>query len=202
MRNDKVHAGSAETPPVSPRYWWLLAQGICALAFGLVAIIWPKLTFVIFLYVFGTYLIIEGSILVISSLYARYTPRPWENHLTPAQPGSWLILFLEGLLTIACGLFCLFEPRLSAQVALYVAALWILIAGVSMLIQAPAHGWLMAVAGALGIILGALLFIEPLSFVQSVLWLIGIVALLTGAIVLIHAWQLHTQQQHALAEGA
>jgi uncharacterized membrane protein HdeD (DUF308 family) len=200
MRNDEARAVGAEHPPVSRRYWWLLAQGICALAFGLVALVWPKLTFVIFLTIFGCYLIIEGTILVISALYARNMPRPWANHLTPAQPGSWLILLLQGLLTIASGLFCLLEPHLSAQIALYVVALWILMAGVSMLVQAPAHGWLMAIAGSLGIILGALLFIEPLKFVQSILWLIGIVALLTGVILLAHAWQLHIEQQHTLAE--
>jgi uncharacterized membrane protein HdeD (DUF308 family) len=96
---------------LGPRWKILMLEGVCAIIFGIFAIVWPGLTFFVFLYIFGIFAVIEGLVLAISALYLRKTPMAWENETTPAAPGSWIILFVQGLLSIVAGFICLFLPR-------------------------------------------------------------------------------------------
>ena len=168
------------------RWQTLMLEGVCAIIFGILAIIWPGLTFLVFLYIFGAYAIIEGLVLVISAFYQRATPMPWENLNTPAQPGSWVILLTGGLLSIAGGLLCIFIPHTSAPGLLYVIATWALFAGIALLAHARTRGWLMGLIGVLAIIGSLLLFFRSVPSVRAILWLVGVLAIVAGLLLI---WQ-------------
>src|SRR5260370_15624795 len=101
--------------PARPSGGNLMILGICAVIFGILALVWPKLTFAIFLYIFGAYAIIEGIVLVATAFYQRKAPALGDYSQALRQPnGGWWVTLAEGVLSIACGVFCLFAPLLSA----------------------------------------------------------------------------------------
>src|SRR5258708_5611031 len=128
MAKFQTFAGSV-AQKLGPRWKTLMIEGLCAIIFGIVAIAWPGLTFMVFLYIFVDSALIEGLTLTNSAHYQRRAPMAWESPTTAAQPGSWMILLLEGLLSIIAGLLCLFLPRYSTQGLLYVIAIWALFIG-------------------------------------------------------------------------
>lgn len=170
------------------RWQTLMIEGVCAIIFGILSIIWPGLTFLVFLYIFGAYAIIEGLLLVVSALYQRATPRPWENLDTPAQPGAWVILLAGGLLSIVGGLLCIFIPHTSAQGLLYVIAAWALFAGIALLAHARTRGWLLGIIGILAIIGSLLLFFRSVPSVRAILWLVGVLAIIAGLLLIWQGW--------------
>jgi uncharacterized membrane protein HdeD (DUF308 family) len=174
---------------LGPRWKILMLEGVCAIIFGILAIVWPGLTFLVFVYIFGVYAVIEGVVLAISALYQRRAPMAWENETTPAAPGSWIILFVEGLLSILAGLICLFLPHYSAQGLLYVVAVWALFAGIALLIHARSHGWRAALIGALAIIASLFLFFRSAGSAQAILWLVGVCAIIAGALAIWQGWE-------------
>ena len=173
---------------LGPHWKTLMIEGICAILFGVLALAWPGLTFMIFLYVFGIYALIAGLVMVISALFQRRAPMAWENATTPAQPGSWMILFAEGALSIFAGLLCLFVPHYSAQGLLYVIALWALFIGISALLHTREHGWRTALVGLLALIASFFLFFRSVNSAQTILWLIGLCAICAGALLIWQSW--------------
>jgi uncharacterized membrane protein HdeD (DUF308 family) len=88
--------------------------------------------------IFGVYAIIEGLVLIASALYVRRAPELGDCSNAAMPPGGWLIVLGEGVLSSIAGLLCLFIPRLSAQVSLYVVGVLALVAGALLIVQ----GWL------------------------------------------------------------
>jgi uncharacterized membrane protein HdeD (DUF308 family) len=184
-----MHLLSRTKAEASRASWWtLLLVGACAIVFGVVAIVWPHLTFFVFLYIFGVYAIIEGLILIAHAFYAHQAPKIGDYSDPTMPPGGWLIVLGFGILSVLAGLFCLFVPGRSARVSLYVVATWALFAGISALAQTLRRGWLVGLAGVAAIAVSILLFVHTAATAQAVLWLVGILALIAGVLLLIQSW--------------
>jgi uncharacterized membrane protein HdeD (DUF308 family) len=175
----------SQSVELAKRYWRMsLVRGFCAINFGLLAIFWPHLTFFLLLYVFGVYAIIEGFLLLMSSFslsrasYQREAP--WTG---------WKVLMVEGFLSIILGVLSLVLPVFIGILALYVVAGWALVRGISALTQMRARGWVMGVIGVLAIILGVVLFFNPIGVIHSFLWIIGMFALIAGILMVV--WGLY-----------
>ena len=57
---------------VSRHYWWLMAiRGLLAVLFGLAAFIWPGLTLLVLVYLFGAYALAYGVLLIIRAFQFR-----------------------------------------------------------------------------------------------------------------------------------
>ena len=83
--------------------WWMLAlQGIVALLFGLLAVVWPGLTLLWLVAMFAAYAIISGAVALYGAVKNRAMDKGW-----------WLILFL-GLVSVAAGVLAIFYPGLTA----------------------------------------------------------------------------------------
>ena len=88
------------------KYWWtFVVRGILAIVFGLIALVWPGITLMVLVVLFGIYVIIEG----VLSLVAAFNNR-WMR--------SWWILLLEGLAGIVIGCVAFIWPGLTAVVLL------------------------------------------------------------------------------------
>jgi uncharacterized membrane protein HdeD (DUF308 family) len=67
------------------RTWWVyLIRGVCAILFGLLAIIWPSITLFVLVAVFGAYAIVNGIFELFSS--GRGGSRGWT--IFPASAAS------------------------------------------------------------------------------------------------------------------
>jgi uncharacterized membrane protein HdeD (DUF308 family) len=83
----------------------------------------------------------------------------------------------------------------TAIALLYLIAVWAIltgiieIAGAFSLHRALALEWTLAIAGILSILLGILLAIEPVNGILTVVWIIGVYAIVFGVLLLIRAFQ-------------
>src|SRR5947209_1896313 len=104
---------------VSRNYWWLMGiRGLLAVLFGLAAIVWPGLTLLALVYLFGAYALVDGVVAVIVSIQERRNFRQW-----------WVLL-LGGLAGIAAGVIAFVWPGITALTLLYLIAAWAIVTGI------------------------------------------------------------------------
>lgn len=164
------------------RRWWTFAiQGVAALVFGVLTLVWPGLGLVVLIALFGAFAVVRGA-MVLAASYDAY-----KRHL---RWGSWLAV---GLLSLIAGLVAWFWPGLTALTLLYVVAAWAIVTGVMSIVATVAfhrairHAWLLALSGALSLALGVVLAVNPRSGILSLLWLIGVYAIIAGLAELVFA---------------
>lgn len=178
---------------LTQRYWFLLAEGVCAVVFGILAIAWPGLTFFLFLTIFGIYALVDGGLLLLHGLIGRGRARANARTGAGTSWGRWLLL-IEGGVGVIAGLLCIILPHTPNRALLFIIAAWLVIKGIGFLLQAAVRGWLTGVAGVLAIAAGIYLFIEPKSAFRNILLVIGIYALIMGFILLIRSWRAKVAQ--------
>jgi len=166
------------------RYWWMLAiRGVIAVLFGLAAIFWPGLTALVLVYLFGAFALIDGIVAVVVSLQER------------AVVPRWWVLLIEGIFGILIGILTFFSPIVTALVLLYLIAAWAIITGILEIAaafsmrRALALEWTLAIAGILSILLGILLAVQPVRGIITVVWIIGIYAIVFGVLFIVRAFQ-------------
>ncbi len=160
--------------------WWsLLARGIIAVLFGLAALFWPGLTLLVLIYIFGAFALVEGII----TIYLSFQVRDMQT--------NWWMLLLEGIAGVILGILVFIWPGITALVLLFLIAAWAVITGIIELIAAftVGMGWLLALAGVLSILLGIILFARPVAGILSLVWLIGIYAIIWGILLIVRAFQ-------------
>lgn len=162
---------------LAARHWWLLLlRGLLAIAFGAMALAWPGPTAAALVLLLGAYLLVDGVFGVVDCV------RHWSQ-----LHDRWLWL-LDALLSLAAGIVALLMPGLTALALLLVIAAWSVVAGVlrialAIRLRKLIEGeWWMALGGLLSIVFGVLLFALPDAGIVSLVWLIGIWALLLGAV--------------------
>lgn len=175
------------TRQISRHYWWILGiRGLLAVLFGLAAFLWPGLTLLVLVFLFGAYALVDGVVAVIVALQERRNLRRW-----------WVLL-LEGLVGIAAGVVAFVWPAITALALLYVIAAWAIVTGVFEIAAAflgvlpVMMEWTLALAGAISVVLGVLLVLLPGVGLLSLVWLIGVYALVFGVLLIIRAFQFRT----------
>ena len=173
---------------ISRNYWWLMGlRGLFAVLFGVIALLRPGLTLLVLVYLFGAYAVVSGVMAVIVSLEVRrYLHR-------------WWVLLLEGLVGITAGVVAFAWPTITALALLYLVAFWAIVTGIFE-IGAAFSGWLpvaqewtLALAGILSVLFGVLLiFLPAAAGILSLIWLIGVYALVFGVILIVRAFQYRT----------
>jgi|SRR5436853_3374398 len=155
------------------RWWTLVARGLLAIAFGILAIYLPGAAILSLVIIFGIYAIVEG--LISLSMF-----------LSPAAEGSWL-LGVNGVVSIAAGILTLVWPGISAVALFYVIAFWAIVVGVIELAAAVRYSrelqneWAFVLSGLLWLGFGVILIGWPKIGAVAVLALISTAAILRGA---------------------
>ncbi len=152
-----------------------LFRGLAAIAFGIIALVWPSSTLLALVLVFGIFAIIGGIAMVAAALQNR------EEH-------GWGVFLFEGILWILVGVVALVWPGITALAFLYLIAAWAIITGILELIAPLTYpmsfgrGLLMVLAGLVSIAFGILIAAQPASGLLAVVWLIGLYAIVFGVI--------------------
>jgi len=158
---------------VHERWWAVALRGLCALAFGVLALVWPGMTVEVLVILFGVFALAAGVLTLVAAV-GRIERR------------QRVLMVLQGVLGIAAGLVALGWPLLAAVALLLVIAVWALVIGLFEIIAAirvrpgGAGRWLLGLSGALGVILGILLLALPVAGVLVVVWLIAVYAIVVG----------------------
>ncbi|MFD1536657.1 HdeD family acid-resistance protein [Nonomuraea guangzhouensis] len=153
--------------------WWLvLIRGILAVIFGILALIWPAITLYVLVIFFGAYAIVSG----IFSLFAGF------RHDVKSR--AWLII--SGIIGILAGIVAFVWPGITSLALLFVIAFWAIFGGVSEIIagiqmrKVIEDEWMLIIGGILSVIFGVLLLIWPGAGALTLVWLVGIFAILYG----------------------
>src|SRR6266852_9761791 len=169
---------------VLTRNWWALAlRGVFAILLGLAAFVLPGVTLAVFVALFGAYAVIDGVLAIIAGVRAA------ERH------ERWWSPVLKGLAGIVAGALAFIWPALTALALLYLIAGWAIVTGVLEIVAAVhlhrAHGeWLLVLNGVLSVLFGLLVTIWPGAGVLTLLWMIGVYAIVFGAVLLVLAFRL------------
>lgn len=164
--------------------WWAIAlRGALAVLFGLMALIWPGITLGALILLYGVFVLADGILAVIGLIAG---PRR----------EAWWVQLLWGLLSIAAGLVALFWPGITALALLVVIASWAIVTGVLEVAAAIRlrreieNEWLLGLAGAASVLLGIVFLVAPSAGILSLVWLLGIYALVFGALLIAFGFRL------------
>lgn len=173
------------------RNWWLMAlQGLCAVLFGVLALIWPGITLGTLVILFGAYALASGALSFAAAFQHR--ERFWA-------------LLVGGVLGIVAGLAAFFWPGFTALALLYLIAGWAVATGLFELIAAiklrkvMTGEFLLGLSGLSSIVFGLLLMIWPGPGALAVVWLIGGYAVVLGTMRIGLAFRLHEVQKSGSA---
>lgn len=110
--------------PLLDNWKLTVLRGVLAVAFGMVAPIWPGPTLGVLVLLFGVYALIEG-VLALSAAVRQY------GH------GYWWLLLLEGIAGTAIGICALIWPGLTTVALLVIIAAWAVTTGILEKEEAP-----------------------------------------------------------------
>src|SRR2546421_11839512 len=181
---------------VLARNWWALAlRGLTAILFGIAALVVPHIALVVLIALFGAYALVDGVFAIVSAVRAA------ERHM------RWWPLLVEGLAGIVLGALTFVWPGVTALVLLYFIASWALVTGVFEILaairlrQEITGEWLLALTGVLSVVFGLLLIIFPWAGALTVVWLIGIYALVFGVLLVGLALRLRGRSPEGMRSG-
>jgi uncharacterized membrane protein HdeD (DUF308 family) len=169
------------------RDWWVFAiRGVAAIVFGILAFVWPETTLTVLVIMFGAYVLVDGTALLIA--LARGD--------AAARRNGWAVGIM-GVLGIVIGIVTFVWPGLTALTLLYLVAFWAIATGVFQVIAAislrkelEGEFW-MALGGVASIVFGVLLVTSPGAGLITLVWLVGIWAIVFGGSSLGLAYRLH-----------
>ena len=167
---------------LSENWWVLLLRGLLAVLFGLIALFLPGMTLTVLVLVFGAYALVEGVFAVVAGIRGT-GGRRW-------------VLIIEGVLGVLAGIVALVWPGITALVLLYVIAFWAIFTGIAEVVAAIAlrreiaGEWALILGGVLSVIFGIILAILPGAGLLSLVWLVGLYAILFGIALIVLAFRL------------
>jgi uncharacterized membrane protein HdeD (DUF308 family) len=161
--------------------WWLvLIDGIAMLILGLLLVSAPGQTAIVTVQVLGLYWLVAG-ILKIVNLFVDRTMWAWK--------------LLAGIIAILAGIAVLQHPLWGTLVAgstiILILGFQGLIFGVIGVVQAlRGGGWAMGIMAVVSILFGVLLLANVWVATFSLPWVIGVLAIVGGAVGIINAFRL------------
>jgi uncharacterized membrane protein HdeD (DUF308 family) len=164
---------------LSQNWWLVLVRGVLAILFGISAILWPGITLLTLVIMFGVYAIFDGIVAI------------WTGFSRTRASSRWWMFLLEGLLNIGAGIVALSSPGLATLVLIYIIAAWAVITGILEIVAAIrlrheiTNEWFLALGGVLSIGLGILLFLQPAAGSLAIIWMIAGYALVFGILLVI-----------------
>lgn len=166
------------------RAWWVLAlRGALAIVFGVLAWIWPGITLLVLIVMFGAYALVDGAAAIVAAVRG-----------VAGQSRTWLAV--TGVCGVLLGLAALFWPGATSLILLMLIAAWAVVTGIFEIIAAVAlrwettgEGWHIA-GGAVSVLFGVVLFAWPATGAPAILWLIGVAAVVFGVTLVVAAFQL------------
>jgi uncharacterized membrane protein HdeD (DUF308 family) len=156
------------------RHWWMLAlRGVFAIIFGFLAWIWPGITLLVLVILFGAYAFVDGVFALGAAVRG-----------SGGQSRIWLAVV--GFAGVVLGLITLFWPGITGLILLLLIAWWAIVTGVFEVVSAirlrkELRGeWLYVASGAVSVLFGVVILAWPASGALAIVWLIGLFSLIFG----------------------
>jgi uncharacterized membrane protein HdeD (DUF308 family) len=176
------------------RCWWvLLLRGIAAIVFGVLAFVWPGLTLVTLVLLYGAFALVDGVLSLIAAFSGSAKPVPtW-----------WLVVV--GFLGIAVGLVTFLWPGITAILLVLFIGAWALVHGIFEIIGAIQlrkeidNEWMLILGGVLSVLFGAVVLIAPGAGALGLVWAIAAYSIVFGIVFVALALRLRSHRHAAAA---
>jgi len=167
--------------------WWaLVLRGLAAIAFGVLAFVWPQITLTALVFLWGAYALVDGAFAIAAGV---------KSH---GENKRWWVLLLEGILGVAAGLVAFLVPGITALALLVLIAAWAMVTGafeIAAAIQLRKHikgEWLLALAGVASVLFALALLFNPAAGALALVWLIGAYSIVFGVLLIVLGVRLHS----------
>jgi uncharacterized membrane protein HdeD (DUF308 family) len=174
---------------VTRAIWWLvLIRGICAVVFGLIALLAPVTAFFAIVFVFAAYALIEGVIEIVHALRVRDRDRRW----------GWLMAL--GIIAVLAGIASFVFPVIAGfyygTFVLALIAFYAVLMGIAGFPAAASLtdggrkvlGYIVAgLTVAAGIALAIIVLVDPVAAIFNFIWVVGVWAIIIGAMLIVAA---------------
>jgi len=176
---------------LAQNWWTLVLRGVAAVIFGILAYVWPGITFTVLVLFFGAYALWDGVFALIAA-FRTQAERRWP-------------LVLEGLVGIAAGVLTFIWPGAATLALLLIIGAWAFVTGIFEIVAAirlreEIEGeWLLLISGLLSVLFGIALAIWPAAGLVAVTWLIGAYSIIFGVLLIVLGFRLRNWGKQRLA---
>lgn len=180
------------------RVWWAVAlRGALAVAFGIMAFLWPGLFWLAVVVTFAAYALVDGVFALVAAVRGDRDAGP-----------RWALV-LEGVVSIGAGVAAFAWPGITELALLWVIAGWAIATGVLAIVAAvrlrkEIRGeWALALSGILSIALGFGLALLPGPGLLGIAWWVGANSIVFGVLLVVLGFRLRGLAREARpADGA
>src|SRR6266567_5987567 len=174
-------------------WWLLLLRGIAAIVFGVLAFVWPGLTLVTLVMLYGAFALVDGVISLIAAFTGSAKPVPtW-----------WLVVV--GLLGIAAGIVTFAWPGITAILLVLFIGAWALVHGIFEIIGAIQlrkeidNEWMLILSGVVSVLFGLIVLLAPGAGALGLIWAIAVYSIVFGISFVALAFRLRNHKHEAAA---
>lgn len=177
-------------------WWWTLIRSLVFILFGIAALLWPGPTLAFFIYLFGVFAIVEGIIAVATAIQERQVYK------------NWWVLMLAGIAGIIVGILVFSWPGITSLILFYMVAAWAFVVGIMAIVSAfsrftlPGVDWPLILGGVVLIVLGLVMAAHPVVSILSLLWVLGLAAVIYGVLLFVRSFQFKSLQDRGAPEYA
>jgi len=166
-------------------------RGAAAILFGILAFIWPDITFTALVLLFGAYALWDGVFSLIGAFRTQGNRR-------------WALV-LGGLVGIAAGLVTFLWPGSATVAILYIIAGWAVATGILEIIAAirlreEIEGeWVLLVSGLLSVLFGIGVAVFPAVGLVAITWIIAAYAIVFGVLLVVLGFRMRSRSRRGYA---
>jgi uncharacterized membrane protein HdeD (DUF308 family) len=190
-----ANAGDELVRKLGGAWGWILLRGVASIAFGTMAILWPGITIVVLVIMWGAWAFVDGIAALITAWQAR-------DKGTPVWP-----LVIIGVLGLAAGVVTVVAPGVTATALLAFIAAWAIVTGLFQVVHAVRvrkaidNEWLLILSGVLSVLIGVFILLQPASGALAIVWVIAFWSILFGVLLVGAALRLRKYGSVAPAAG-
>lgn len=148
----------------------LMLRGILEALLGVLLLVRPVQTAVVLTVAIGVFLLIDGATMLLIGLKA------------PGPGKKWLII--NAVLLLLLGVFAVWRPIMVDSLWVVILGIWQLMGGIEALAGGGAKLW-NVLLGVLSLALGVVFIVSPFVGLLSIIWLIGVLLVLSGALTIL-----------------
>ena len=172
---------SALVKQLARRWWVPLLRGIAAIAFGILAIVWPGQTLLTLVLIYGAFALLDGELAILGASLDK-----------SGVSSSWPLV-LAGILGVGAGVLTLTWPGLVMTGLLVYVGAWAIVRGILDVFEAMKlrqeipNMWTQVISGLLSVAFGALVFLAPKFGFALIVWPVAACAILAGILLVAFA---------------
>jgi uncharacterized membrane protein HdeD (DUF308 family) len=183
-KTQRTLVGISMIAPLARNWKLLLFRAFVSIAFGVMAFIWPKLTLLSLVLLFAAFALADGALALGAAIMGR------------TELGSrWWLLFV-GITGILAGIVAFLMPGVTAWTFAVIVGFWSIATGAFEIVGAirlrkEIEGeFFLIVAGIVNILFGMVLLLVPGLGLLTLIYLIGIYAIISGVALAAFAWRI------------